>query len=67
MKMASFLICKIPECISGSNPLQLPLVRGRAKSALPLKWGKQAIRAADARIRGGWEGFESEGSTGSFK
>ena len=25
--------------------------------ALPLKWGKQAIRAADARARGSWRGF----------
>jgi len=33
-----------PECSLGSNPLQLPLVMGRAKSAPPL-------------TRGGWEGL----------
>ncbi|MDD5278010.1 MAG: hypothetical protein PHR16_18325, partial [Methylovulum sp.] len=32
------------DCSSGSNPLQLPLVRGRAELALPL-------------TRGGWEGL----------
>jgi len=32
------------DCSSGSNPLQLPLVRGRAKPAPPL-------------TRGGWEGL----------
>ena len=43
------------------NPLQLPLVRGRAEPAPPLKWGKQASRAADARTRGGCEGLEANG------
>lgn len=46
------------------NPLQLPLVMGRAEPAPPLKWGKQAIRVADARTRGGWEGFEYNGQSG---
>jgi 23S rRNA (adenine2503-C2)-methyltransferase len=36
-----------PDCSSGSNPLQLPLVRGRAESAPPL-------------TRGGWEGLRRE-------
>jgi putative two-component system hydrogenase maturation factor HypX/HoxX len=35
----------------GSNPLQLPLVRGRAEDAPPL-------------TRGGWEGFRSNGISG---
>jgi 23S rRNA (adenine2503-C2)-methyltransferase len=37
-----------PDYSSGSNPLQLPLVRGRAESAPPL-------------TRGGWEGLRREG------
>ena len=41
------------------NPLQLPLNRGRAVHAPPLKRVSQAIRVADARTRGGWEGFDS--------
>jgi 23S rRNA (adenine2503-C2)-methyltransferase len=36
------------DCSSGSNPLHLPLVRGRAESAPPL-------------TRGGWEGLRREG------
>jgi formamidopyrimidine-DNA glycosylase len=46
------------------NPLQLPLVRGRAEPAPPLKRGKQAIREADARTRGGREGFEPDEQPG---
>jgi len=38
----------VPDCASGSNPLQLPLVRGRAELAPPL-------------IRGGWEGLGGGG------
>ncbi len=37
-----------PDCLSGSTPLQLPLVRGRAESAPPL-------------TRGGWEGLGQGG------
>ena len=37
------------------------LVRGRTEPAPPLKWVKQAIRVADARTRGGWEGFVVNG------
>ena len=40
------------DCSTGLNPSQPPLIRGGADSALPLKWGKQAIREADARTRG---------------
>ncbi|HEY4698191.1 MAG TPA: RNA methyltransferase [Gallionella sp.] len=48
-----------PDCSSGSNPLHAPSLcsppfRGRAESAHPLKWVKQAIRTADARTSGGW-------------
>jgi len=39
------------------TPPQSPLVRGEAANSPPLKWGKQAIRVADARTRGGREGF----------
>ena len=34
------------------TPPQSPLVRGEAANSPPLKWGKQAIRVADARTRG---------------
>jgi len=62
----------IPDCPLGSNPSQPPplrqaqdrLIRGGASFALPLKWGRQAIRAADARTRGSWRGFGSNGSSG---
>jgi len=45
---------------SGTNPPQSPLIRGEAGTP-PLKWVKQAIRAADARTRGGWEGLGNPG------
>ena len=53
------------DCSTGLNPSQPPLIRGGADSALPLKWGKQAIREADARTRGracegAWRGVEPD-------
>ncbi|TAJ81262.1 MAG: (Fe-S)-binding protein [Gallionellaceae bacterium] len=52
-------------CSTGSNPLQLPLVRGRAEPAPPLT-AEGSLRSSGvptgvplAGARGGWEGFSS--------